>query len=96
MKKKVTLELRTGGTVPFAWWITRKDLELDYMLPPPQTFTVRAYKNYNDSIVKKHRLPVKITFRKGIGSTAIFFRIDGGDEEIMEMPSANVIPKKKR
>lgn len=95
--KKVTLELRTGGTVPFAWWVVGKDLELDgQMIPPPQAFTVRAYKNYNDAIVKKHRLPVKITFRKGINTTAIFFRIDGSDEEIMTPPSPNVIPKKKK
>lgn len=96
MAKKVTIELRTGGTVPFAWWSTPKGKDFETaasIIPPPESFTVRAYRNYCTTIIKKYKLPIKITWKKpkGIGLT---FKIDDEPEETIFAPEAKVIPKK--
>jgi hypothetical protein len=96
-KRKVSVELRTGGTLPFAWWVIPKGKQFEThaaIIPPPESFTVRAYKNYNNKVIKKYHLPVKISF-KGKKGGGIIFKVDNEPEELMYAPSANQIPKKK-
>lgn len=96
MKKapiKTFVELRMGGaSIPFAWWISESENMLhpaNKIIMPPEEFTVRAYKNYNAAVVKKYRLPVKITFKKGKRNTLIC-SVDGGPEEILEQPQMTI------
>ena len=96
-KRKVAIELRTNGTLPFAWWIIPKGKEFEThasIIPPPESFTVRAYKNYTTKVIKKYKLPIKIAFKKGTAG-GIIYKVDNEPEEVMYAPSANTIPKKK-
>lgn len=95
-KRKVTVELRTGGTLPFVWWLIPKGKSFEThaaMIPPPESFTVRAYKNYNAKVVKKYRLPIKIAFTKH-SNGGIIIKVDKELPETIYAPSANTIPKK--
>lgn len=94
---KVALELKIDGTLPFVWWVIPIGKEFEThasMIPPPTEWTVCAYKNYCIRIVKKYKLPIKISWKKGNG-TALIYQIDDEPEEIILPPDLHTIPLKK-
>lgn len=95
--KKGTIEFRVNGTLPFAFWYIppkgtfEKDAKI---IPPPETFTVRAYKNYCNAVSKKFRFKINIAFRKDPDSQGILWKLDDEPEEKMFAPNLKAIPKK--